>query len=86
MTPAEHRRRTRPYARLALLALAAAAVLLAATRMSRHLFERPHTLSESAVVVASHGQALPRADPGEADAATDSGWRCRAARSSDPRT
>jgi hypothetical protein len=69
MSPIEQRRRHRPYARLALLALAAAAVLLVATRMSRHLFERPRAPAETAVTMSSHGLGLPPADPGEADAA-----------------
>jgi hypothetical protein len=69
MSPVEQRRRARPYARLALLALAAAAVLLAATRMSSHLFERPRAPSEASSVAATPGLALPRADPGAADAA-----------------
>lgn len=69
MSAAEQRRRVRPYARLALMALVAAAVLLAATRMSRYLFERPRAPSEAAPTVTTPGLALPRADPGEADAA-----------------
>jgi FecR protein/Glucodextranase, domain B len=69
MSAAEQRRRARPYARLALLALAAAAVLLVATRMSRHLFERPRATSESAATAVNPGLAPPRADPREADAA-----------------
>ena len=69
MSASEQRRRVRPYARLALAALAATAVLLAATRTSRYLFERPRTPSEAPPTAASPGLALPRADPGEADAA-----------------
>ncbi|HET6150452.1 MAG TPA: FecR domain-containing protein [Polyangia bacterium] len=69
MSPAELRRRARPYARLALLALAATAVLLVATRMSRHLFDRPRAPSESAATAGNPGPAPPRADLRDSDAA-----------------
>jgi hypothetical protein len=69
MSDVQQRRRTRPYARLVLLALVATAVLLGATRMSRQLFERPRAPSESSTTAITPGLAVPRAGPGEVDAA-----------------
>jgi FecR protein/Glucodextranase, domain B len=72
MNPAHSRRRPRVYARLALLALLTVGVLLAATRMSRQLFDRPRAVPEAdragSSTAASPGLAIPRAEPREPDA------------------
>jgi hypothetical protein len=65
MSSVQHSRRLRPYARLALLALATFGVLMAATRLSRHLFDRPRAPGEATQSAAPTVAVVPRSEAAE---------------------